>query len=292
MMKILNYGSLNIDIVYQVPHIVKPGETIPASDVSKNAGGKGANQSVALAKAGASVWHAGTIGSDGEWLKELLESYTVKTDFIRSYEGITGQAIIQVSEEGQNSIVLVGGGNANNRREDIDDTLSHFEEGDYLVLQNEVNLTPYIIEKAYERGMNICLNPAPYTEEVKTWSLEKLDMLVVNEIEGQDLAGSTGSYEETLNTLCSRYPGLDIILTAGADGSWYGKDEFREFAPVAKATVVDTTAAGDTYFGYFLAGRLKGLGVKEAMIRAAGAASITVSRPGAMDAVPWSRELT
>ncbi|QEN09552.1 ribokinase [Oceanispirochaeta crateris] len=290
-MKILNYGSLNIDIVYKVPHIVKPGETISASDVQKYAGGKGANQSVALAKAGAPVWHGGTIGSDGLWLLDLLNKFNVKTELVSQYEGPTGQAIIQVSDKGQNSIFLFGGGNQNNTEAEVDKALAHFEEGDYLVLQNEINLTPYIIEKASARGMKICLNPAPFTENIKSWPLEKLDLLVVNEIEGQDLAGKEGSFEETLDQLTNMYPGMSILLTAGKAGAYFGKDSQREFVPIVDAPVVDTTAAGDTFFGYFLAGRLKGSSVREAMEDATRASAITVSRPGAMDSIPYAQEL-
>jgi ribokinase len=290
-MKILNYGSLNIDMVYQVPHIVKPGETISATDVKQFAGGKGANQSVALAKAGAPVWHAGTIGHDGTWLLDLLQKFSVHTELISQYEGSTGQAIIQVSDEGQNSIFLYGGGNQSNTEEAIDKALSHFTEGDYLVLQNEVNLISYIIDKAYARGMKICLNPAPYTDEVKTWPLEKLDLLVVNEIEGQDLAGKEGGFDETLSELTRMYPGMSILLTAGKEGAYFGKDEMREYVPIFDSPVVDTTAAGDTFFGYFLAGRLEGMTVKAAMELATKASSITVSRPGAMDSIPYIREL-
>ena len=290
-MKILNYGSLNIDIVYKVSHIVQPGETIAASDVNTNAGGKGANQSVALGKAGAEIWHAGTIGQDGVWLLDLLKKYNVRTDLIRQYDGMTGQAIIQVSDKGQNSIVLFGGGNRNNEKTHIDKVLESFEAGDYLVLQNEVNLTSYIIDKAHGKGMKVCLNPAPYTKKVKTWPLDKLDLLVVNEIEGEDLAGEKGSYEETLDRLVGMFPGLSILLTAGKAGAWFGKDEQREFVPIVDSPVVDTTAAGDTFFGYFLASRLEGMTVRESMERATLASSITVSRPGAMDSIPFVSEL-
>jgi ribokinase len=246
---------------------------------------------VAVAKAGAPVWHGGTIGSDGLWLLDLLNKFNVKTELVSQYEGPTGQAIIQVSDKGQNSIFLFGGGNQNNTEAEVDKALAHFEEGDYLVLQNEINLTPYIIEKASARGMKICLNPAPFTENIKSWPLEKLDLLVVNEIEGQDLAGKEGSFEETLDQLTNMYPGMSILLTAGKAGAYFGKDSQREFVPIVDAPVVDTTAAGDTFFGYFLAGRLKGSSVRKAMEDATRASAITVSRPGAMDSIPYAQEL-
>ena len=290
-MKILNFGSLNIDLIFQVPHIVTPGETLSASSLVTSAGGKGANQSVALAKAGAEVWHGGTIGSDGFRLKELLERFHVRTDFIREYDGPTGQALIQVDGKGQNSIVLFGGGNRNNERSHADRTLEYFGEGDFLVLQNEINLTPYLLEKASERGMKICLNPAPFSEDVKNWPLEKLEYLVVNEIEGRDLAGGGGEPEETLNRLTGLYPGLNIILTAGEEGAYFGRGRERLHSPAVKTEVRDTTAAGDTFLGYFLASRVRGLSIGDAMERASLAASVTVSRAGAMESIPFEGEL-
>ncbi len=290
-MKILNFGSLNIDLIYRVPHIVRPGETLSATALTTSAGGKGANQSVALAKAGAPVWHGGTVGTDGSWLRDLLGRFGVKTEFIREYDGPTGQALIQVDEKGQNSIVLFGGGNLNNDEAQADLVLSRFGEGDFLVLQNEINLTPYVMEKAAARGMKICLNPAPYSEEVKGWPLDTLEYLVVNEIEGQDLAGREGSPEETLDRLTDLYPRMQILLTAGKEGAWYGCGPERVHSPIVEAPVVDTTAAGDTFLGYFLASRVKGLGIGESMDRASLASSVTVSRPGAMESIPFAGEL-
>ncbi|MBN2625899.1 MAG: ribokinase [Spirochaetales bacterium] len=290
-MKILNFGSLNIDLIYQVPHIVRPGETLSAASLVTSAGGKGANQSVALAKAGAPVWHAGTVGTDGAWLRELLGRFGVNTEFIRDYDGPTGQALIQVDREGQNSIVLYGGGNLNNGKEHADSVLAFFDEGDYLVLQNEINITPYVLNKAAERGMKICLNPAPFTDEVKSWPLEKLEYLVVNEIEGQDLAGEQGTPEETLDRLTAAYPQLRILLTAGKEGAFYGCGGERIYSPIVDTPVEDTTAAGDTFLGYFLSSRVQGLSIQEAMDSASRASSLTVSRSGAMESIPLAGEL-
>ena len=181
-MKILNFGSLNIDHVYSVPHIVRPGETLSGGDVRQFAGGKGANQSVALAKAGAEVWHAGKIGEEGKWLLEKLRSYGVRTGLVKTYDGPTGHAIIQVTPEAQNSIILYGGGNRKITEDEIEDTFSNFSKGDYLVLQNEINLMPLIINKAHDLGMKICLNPAPYDDSIRNWPLDLVDILIVNEL--------------------------------------------------------------------------------------------------------------
>ena len=290
-MKILNFGSLNIDHVYQVPHMVRPGETLSSSSLNHFAGGKGANQSVALAKAGLDVWHAGKIGGEGAWLAELLEKYSVHTEYIQKYDGPTGHTIIQITPEGQNSIILFGGGNQSITREEIDSTLANFSEGDYLVLQNEINLMPEILKAARERGMVICLNPAPFDQTILTWPLDVVDLLVVNEIEAQELAGREGAFQEILDELVGKYPDMEILMTVGKQGAYFGNKEERIHVPIVDSPVVDTTAAGDTFFGYFLASRIKGMSVKESMERATRASAITVSRPGAMDSIPLAYEL-
>jgi len=290
-MKILSYGSINIDLVYQVPHIVRPGETISSSDSTRFAGGKGANQSVALAKAGAEVWHAGKIGEDGLWLKDKLETYGVKSELIKSYQGPTGQAIIQVTSDAENSIILLGGGNQMITKKEIDETLSYFEKGDYLVLQNEINLIPEIIKAAKNKEMNICLNPAPFNDSICSWPLDLVDILIVNELEAEGLSGISGSFDEILNELTKKYPDTDIVMTLGEKGANYGRNELREHVPITKTKAVDTTAAGDTFLGYYLASLISGYKVKEAMERASKASSITVSRVGAMDSIPRVEEL-
>jgi len=290
-MKILNYGSLNIDIVYSVSHIIRPGETLSSSGVQQFAGGKGANQSVALAKAGAEVHHAGKIGEDGRWLKEKLKSYGVKTELVREYEGSTGQAIIQLTPEAENSIILYSGGNRNITLDEITETFSRFDKGDYLVVQNEINLMPEIIHSAHNRGMKICLNPAPFEEIINEWPLEMVDILIVNELEAEGLAGKKGSFEEILDILTDKFPQTEIIMTVGTEGSFFGKDNFRLHIPITKVQAVDTTAAGDTFLGYYLASKINGFDVEQSMKRASRASSITVSRPGAMDSIPMVSDI-
>ena len=292
-MKILNYGSLNIDYVYQVPHIVRPGETIHGGDFKTYAGGKGANQSVALARAGAEIWHAGKIGEDGLWLKDMLEQSGVHTEFIHKHSGPTGHTVIQVSSKGENSIVLFSGGNVKNLPREMDATLSCFTAGDYLVVQNEINLMPELIEKAHAKRMRVCLNPAPFTENIKSWPLEKLELLIVNEIEAESLAEKSGTYESILDALVIKYPNVKILLTLGADGSVYGRNNERVRVEVPKLNlpVIDTTAAGDTYFGYFLKSMIEGKSIRHAMESASLASFLSVSKPGAMSSIPYAAEV-
>lgn len=290
-MKILDFGSINIDHVYNVPHMIRPGETLSSSDVNDFAGGKGANQSVALAKAGADVWFSGKVGEDGQWLLDKLKSNGVNTDLVSKYDGPTGHTIIQLTPEGENSIILFGGGNQSITEDEIRRTFDHFEEGDYLVLQNEINLMPLILETAHKKGMKICLNPAPYDKSINDWPLEYVDILIVNELEAEGLAAEGGSFEDVLKALTGKFKDTEIIMTVGESGSYYGKNEKTIHVPITKTRAVDTTAAGDTFLGYYLASRINGFKVKESMGRASKASSITVSRPGAMDSIPMLREI-
>jgi len=292
-MKTLVYGSLNIDLVFSVDHIVCPGETISSSALSKSAGGKGANQAAALAKAGMKTWIAGKIGKDGSFLLELLESYGVHIEKVVQYEGPSGQAIIQVDKEGQNSIILFAGGNDMVLPVEIDQVISAFGKGDLIMLQNEIANTDLIMKMAKNRGMKIVMNPSPWNERAKNLPLELVDMLFVNEIEGAGLAEMEPGMpaEDILSRLCSHFPKTEIILTIGKDGAYYGLNKSRSMAKIIPVPVVDTTGAGDCFSGYFIASREQGGSVQISLDIACKAASITVSRKGAMESFPFRDEV-
>jgi len=292
-MKFLNYGSVNIDLVFTVDHVVEPGETLSSSSFFRSAGGKGANQSAALAKAGAMVTHAGKIGSDGQFLVDLLSDYGVDTSLIRLYEGATGQALIQLDKHKQNAIVLFGGGNLQIRKEEIDESLALFSAGDMLVLQNEIVHTSYLIEEAKKRGMQVCLNTAPFDEKILGLPLHLVDILVVNEIEGAALANSSkgSSFGEVLDALVQAYPESEIVLTAGKGGAYYGYRDIRLHEPIYDLPVADTTAAGDTFIGYFLTSRSLGHDNQRALRYACKASGLAVSRLGAMGSIPLASEV-
>ena len=285
-MKILNLGSLNIDLVYQVEHIARPGETIASSSHQVFAGGKGANQSAALARASASVFHAGQVGPEGQWLVDKLAGLGVDVQHIRFSDIPTGHAIIQVDRHGQNSIVLFAGANAQIDRGAIDAALAHFGRGDMLLLQNEINDVAYILTAAAERGLTICLNPAPFGPEVCTYPLERVDLLIVNETEAIGLAGAS-----TLTALAALCPRAQIALTLGAAGVQYRSPTEEFHLPAPHVEAVDTTGAGDTFIGYFLQGLAAGMTARESMARAIRAAAVCVTRPGAMDSIPAANEL-
>jgi ribokinase len=292
-MKTLVYGSLNIDLVFSVDHIVCPGETIDSSSLARSAGGKGANQAATLAKAGMETYMAGKIGKDGTFLLELLESYGVHTEKVIQYKGPSGQAIIQVEKSGQNSIILFAGGNGLVSPEEIGQCLSFFGKGDLVMLQNEITNTDFIMKMAKGRGMKIALNPSPWNERAGNLPLELADILFVNEIEGAGLAkmGAEVPAENILDCLCSHFPKTEIILTAGMDGAYYGLDRFRARGEIVPVPVIDTTGAGDSFSGYFLTARERGYSVQDSLNTACKAAAITVSRKGAMESIPFKDEV-
>lgn len=283
-MRALNFGSLNIDYVYSVAHTVKPGETLSAGSCSSFCGGKGLNRSVALARAGAEVFHAGSIGSDGEMLCEKLGEFGVNTDFISVTTGQSGHAIIQVSEGGQNAILVYGGANKTITEKQIDDVPASFNAGDFLFLQNEINSVEYLIRKAKSMGLTTVFNPSPFTPEILSLPLGSLSFIVVNETEANELTGKT-SADDIISAFSEKYPGVNVLLTLGDDGSVcsFNGEVCRQAAFRVKA--VDTTAAGDTFTGFFFA-FLDRAGVREALRVASAASALAVSRAGASDSVP------
>ena len=289
-MKILNFGSLNIDHVYQVDHISRPGETLSSHAYQLFAGGKGANQSAALARAGATVFHAGRVGPEGQWLLDKLTDLGADMRFTRMASEPTGHAIIQVDADGQNSIVLFPGANHQVTRPEIETTLETFNKGDILLLQNEIKGIPYLMKEAKKRGLKICFNPAPFSPEVLDYPLASASIIVVNETEGMGLA-AVESTDRLMDQLAIRWPDADIVLTLGSAGARYRSAEGTLEIPAVKVDPVDTTGAGDTFIGFFLAGLAAGSGPQTALNRAARAAALCVTRPGAMDSIPTAAEV-
>lgn len=289
-MKVLTIGSMNIDHVYSVDHIVQPGETLTTGGMNVFLGGKGINQSMAVAKAGAEVYHSGMIGDDGTMFLDACKEYGVNSDYIRTIPEKTGHTIIQVDKNAQNCILLYGGANQCLTEEFVDEVISHFEAGDILLLQNEVNLLPYIIDKAYEKGMQIALNPSPFDDKLNACDMSKIGIFLLNEIEGGQITGETEP-EQILNKLQELYPDARIVLTLGKDGAVYAHKSERYTQPIFPVKAVDTTAAGDTFTGYFLAGLIEGMAVPDILKMSAKASSIAVTRAGAVQSIPYRKEV-
>ena len=295
-MKVLNFGSLNIDYVYSLDHFVQKGETISSDALHIFPGGKGLNQSVALGRAGVTVSHAGAVGKDGDFLLELLKESCVNIKYIQVLEGVqTGTAIIQNDKSGDNCIILYSGANHQITKEQIANTISDFEKGDFLVLQNEINGMESIMRVAEEKGLKIVLNPSPMNEKILELPLQYVDYFVLNEVEAAQILGldniSEKDGEKFVRELHDAYPRAKIVLTLGAEGSIYfdGEKLYRQRA--YKTEVVDTTAAGDTFSGFFIAGILRGDTLEQAMDTAARAAGIAISRPGAAPSIPKIEEV-
>lgn len=290
-MKILNFGSLNIDYFYDVNHIVCPGETTKSISLSKNAGGKGLNQSVAISSAGMQVFHAGLIGNDGIFLKEFLEEKKVDTTFIKILDDQpSGHAIIQVDENGQNSIILHGGANLKLNEDYVNEVFNHFNKEDIVILQNEINLIPYIIQKAHKKGLIIFFNPAPMSREVFNYPLDCIDYFIVNEIEGRELTGESEP-DKILSTLINKYSDSSVILTLGENGSAFADKNGIIKMPAEKVNVADTTAAGDTFIGYFISEFVRKGDIERSLKIATRASSICVSRRGSADSIPKFNEV-
>lgn len=291
-MKVLNFGSLNIDSAYSVDHMTMEGETQTSAGMNTSCVGKGLNQSIALARAGAEVYHAGLIGEAGQVLAETCRKNGVHTEYIRQISGKSGHTIIQLGRNGKNCILLYGRANRCMTKDFIDEVLDHFGSTDILVLQNEINLLPYIIDQAYEKGMKIILNPSPCDVLLKECDFTKISMLLMNEIEGWQITGEKEP-KRILEILKKRYSGMEVILTLGQDGSFYQKDEERYHQDIFPVQVVDTTAAGDTFTGYFIAARAEDLTVFQALKRkrAVKAASIAGSRRRAADSILGKKEV-
>jgi ribokinase len=288
--RVLTVGSLNIDRVFRVPHLVRPGETLASWSLETLAGGKGANQSVALARAGAAVTHCGRVGPDGDWLIERLAAEGIDTTFVTRSDHPTGQATIQVADDGQNAIVLLAGANHEITSADIDAALAGCPADTLVLMQNETSQVGQVIEQATARGFSVAFNPAPFTPAVLDYALDRVAFLIVNESEGQGLTGHTDP-DAIVTALRSRLPATEVILTLGAAGVLYDGREGRMDVPACPVDVVDTTAAGDTFIGFFLASRLIGTSVHQSLQTACRAAAISVSRAGAIDSIPLRSEV-
>lgn len=289
-MKILNFGSLNLDYVYQVEHFVQPGETLAALSQKVGPGGKGLNQSIAMARAGAEVWHAGCVGIGGEMLESLLKENAVHTEYLKKIDEIQGNAVIQVNAAGENCILLYGGSNQAVSVGQIAETLENFEAGDYLVLQNEISCLKEIVDVAAIKGMRIVLNPSPFEERLRSLDFYKISWLLVNQIEARQLTGKDKP-DRVWDDIHEAYPKLNMVMTMGNRGAWCFTFREKIFQPAFQTKAVDTTAAGDTFTGYFLQGLAAGKNLQECMEQAAAAAALSVGKAGASASIPYRDEV-
>lgn len=291
-MRILCIGSFNRDIVYQVDHFAAGGETIHAASRAEHWGGKGLNQALAAARAGAEVYMAGCAGrADRSALEAFLQENGIDGSRVRWTDAPTGHAMICVDPAGQNSILVYGGSNRMLDEAFVREALEGFGKGDLLVVQNETSALEHILPLAAEKGMLVAMNPSPFTDDLLALPLETVDLFLVNEIEGAQLTGKSQP-AAILDGFAQRFPQASVVLTLGGSGAVMQTADGRRWAQgVYRVPVADTTAAGDTFTGFLLAA-LAAQQTPQAMLeQASRAAAIAVSRPGAASSIPCLCEL-
>ena len=289
-MTLFNFGSINIDHVYDVAHFVRPGETLTSNHYRKVLGGKGANQSIALAKAGCPVHHVGAIAESDSPLLEQLQQAGVDTNHVALLSVPTGHAIIQVNQQAENAIVLFPGANHALTTEQIAGVLATAAPDDWVLLQNETNHIGAIITSAKQQGLTVAYNPAPMNKALVEAHLADIDVLIVNEVEAMDLLG-VNTIEAARESLQRHYPQLTILMTLGAEGVCHIHNGYSVHVPAFKVDAVDTTAAGDTFIGYCLAALMQDIAIDEALRRACAASAICVTREGASIAIPTPQQV-
>lgn len=289
-MPILNLGSVNIDHVYEVEHFVRPGETLGSLDYQIFAGGKGFNQSIALARAGAKRKHVGRVGRDGDWLIKRLQTEGVDTTHLHEDDTPTGHAMIQVTPSGENSIVLFGGANQVITESDIETSLASLSSGDYLLVQNETNLVDEAIRLAHAQKLKIIFNPAPMSPAVRDYPLHLVDLFALNETESEGLTGETNP-DAIREKMLAQYPKAAVVLTLGSKGALYFDADQLHQESASMVDPIDTTAAGDTFIGFFLAEFMQSNNPAKALQQGCRAAALCVTRPGAADSIPRISEL-
>ena len=288
---IINFGSMNVDHVYEVDHVTRAKETQKTRTYSIGAGGKGLNQSIALAHAGAHVAHAACASAEDTLLPETLRSAGVDVGLLKTVALSPGHAVIQVDTEGQNAIFIHGGANDAMDRTYVADVLEK-TDASAVLLQNETTATRDVIELAHEKGLKIFMNAAPADERLDDLPIAYVDLLIVNEIEGAYLASAPVDEPATILTgLRERFPETDVLLTLGADGAMYDDGKTRTLRHAYTVDAVDTTGAGDTFVGYVIAGLLEGMEIVEAMDLATAASALAVMKKGAAASIPTRDEV-
>jgi ribokinase len=283
---IWNLGSINLDNVYTLAHLPGPGETLAATSFHQGLGGKGANMSVAAARAAARVMHVGAVGNDGIWARDRLLEYGVDTQYIHVTRATTGHANINVDATGENNIVLFPGANDEVTEQMIGAALTEASTGNWLLMQNETCGQVYAAQTAKTLGLNVAYSAAPFDADAVSAVMEYLDLLILNEVEAAQLV-------DALDCPLSDLPVADVVVTLGSDGcKWVSKanDNIEKY-PAYLVKAVDTTGAGDTFTGYLIAGLDRGLSMADAIDLATQAGALMVMRHGTADVIPDLKDI-
>ncbi len=285
--RLVNLGSLCVDNVYAVPNIAAAGETVASLSHAVHPGGKGLNQSLAAAKAGAAVAHFGCIGADGRWLKDVLANAGVDVRGVREVAGTSGHAVIQVNPRGENAITIAGGANRRLTEQDFNAACVGLGDADWLLLQNEINDLERVLARAEEAPARVAFNVAPVDGREQAYDLAAVDLLIVNAVEAAALAGGrVAEPEAALRALAARYPDCDVALTLGRDGLLFARGAERSRLAAFPVQAVDETAAGDAFVGFLMAALIDGQDMQEALRRGAAAGALAVTQAGAATSIP------
>jgi ribokinase len=279
---IFNLGSINADHVYRVAHLPRAGETVAAQGYARLLGGKGANQSIAGARAGGQVVHIGAVGADGDWMVADLADAGVDVRHVRRGQVVSGHAVVTVEESGENAIVIHAGANRGLRLQDVEAALAEARPGDWLLMQNETNLQVEAARMAQTKGLRIAYSAAPFDVASVRAVLPDVTLLMLNEGEAAQMAREMG--EIAVPMLCVTRGARGVLWTEAAVGE-------TVTIPAPNVVAVDTTGAGDTFAGYLVAGLAAGLDPRASLSRAVSAAAISVTRPGASGAIPMAAEV-
>lgn len=285
MPKLVNLGSLCVDNVFHVQNIARAGETVMSLGHETHPGGKGLNQSLAAARAGAEVIHVGCVGTDGGSLVDVLSGSGVDVSHIRTIDSPSGSAVIQVDEKGRNAIFITGGANRRVGKEQVDAAIDLLEGDDWLLLQNEINDLDFVLESAAASNVNVAFNVAPVDGRETTYPYDNVSLLIVNEIESMAVAQSE-DYIQAFNQIRTTYPNTKVILTLGRQGLSYGVGDVSLDMPAFDVDVVDETAAGDAFIGFFMAALLRSAPSDVALREASAAGALAVTRTGAATSIP------
>ena len=288
-MKIIVFGSFNIDKVYSLPRLPQQGETLYCDKYEVHVGGKGLNQALAFGNAGAQVLAAGRVGADGDYLTDYLAVHGVDISLVDRGDGYTGHTIIEVDPEGQNQMILFGGANREITPGYCDKILEAHRDADLIMMQYETSCVEYMIEAAHRAGIPTALNPSPYVDAVKNLPYDKVEYIIANESEGAAITGESDG-----PAIAGSLRGLNhgkVILTLGAGGSIYSDGDVTVRVPAFRVDAVDTTGAGDTFTGYCLYHLLSGDSPENALRTASAASAIEVTRPGAAETIPTPEEV-
>jgi ribokinase len=284
-MAVINFGSINIDHVYEVEHFVQPGETIASHHYQCLLGGKGANQSIALARAGSEVRHVGKINEADVAFKQTMIRDGIDCKHVTCTETASGHAIIQVTPSAENAIVLFGGANHEMTPKDIIFALDTVKPADWVLTQNETSNIDQVLIQAKEKGLRVAFNPAPMTESVKQLPLQCVDLLIVNEVEAEEISGRK-DLDEIEAYFRLDWPDTEVLITLGKAGVRMLKKDKTIDVPAFEVDAVDTTAAGDTFIGYFLSAYSNHTDSKVALTRACAASALAVMKVGAAQSIP------